>query len=395
VFCEVNEQFAPTGFYFYIQGDIDYIDNSDYHEHDFTSGAQMMLFNNVNNRLNMYFVDDPAGNCGYFSPFSDAVVIAKSCAGLGSTTVAHELGHFFSLPHTFFGWESGTPPSAQQERVNGSNCNTAADRFCDTPPDYTADRWNCPGSSFTDLNGESFSPDGTLYMSYSNDACTSRFSNEQQAAMRANLVGLRSDLQTSTDPSIVELDSVSLTEPLDGTVNTPFNYTVLKWTKSLGASSYVVTIGLNPPMTAIVLDAIVSDTFFILTDLDLTRRYYWKVAPVAEGSTCASYSQTWDFITGEVASGIFDAASIESNLVIFPNPVSGSMAIMQVKLDQGTQAFVKLYDALGHLVYSEPHNLIAGVNRVEIMLEDLVSGMYLVELDSDVIRHTDRIVISK
>ena len=62
------------------------------------AGAYMFAENNVTNLVNIYFVGDPAGNCGYFSPSGKCHSCGNSCAGTSNTTIAHELGHFFSLP---------------------------------------------------------------------------------------------------------------------------------------------------------------------------------------------------------------------------------------------------------------------------------------------------------
>ncbi|MBU6341214.1 MAG: hypothetical protein KGS48_06930 [Bacteroidetes bacterium] len=80
-------------------------------------------------RLNMYFVSIIPDFCGLASgsnadPVKSGVFIKKSC--VSPRTFAHELGHLFSLLHTFEG---------QNELVNGSNCATAGDQICDTPAD--------------------------------------------------------------------------------------------------------------------------------------------------------------------------------------------------------------------------------------------------------------------
>jgi len=79
------------------------------------------------------------------------------------------------------------------EKIDGSNCTFAADGFCDTKPDYIASRWNCDENSNgfteqTDPNGEKFYSDGSLFMSYALDNCSNRFTEDQIAAMRANLI---------------------------------------------------------------------------------------------------------------------------------------------------------------------------------------------------------------
>ncbi len=148
VICNLNSHFEPAGFYFYIKWPINYIDNSSYYEHTYWDGYQMMNQHNVTNSVNVYFVGDPNGACGYYAYGPDAVAIKNSCAGANSTTLTHELGHFFGLPHTFSGWENGNTPWNPELVTRGafSNCNLTGDYFCDTDADYIANRWQCPYS---------------------------------------------------------------------------------------------------------------------------------------------------------------------------------------------------------------------------------------------------------
>ena len=68
-----------------------------------------------------------------------------------------------------------------------------ATAFCDTSPDYLNFRWSCNEDSEsyqlqTDPDGVNFRSDGTLIMSYSNDECANRFSEEQISAMQFSLL---------------------------------------------------------------------------------------------------------------------------------------------------------------------------------------------------------------
>jgi hypothetical protein len=187
--CELNKKYAETGFYFYLFEDVQFIANDAYFNHDFTSGSEMMLGNNVAGAVNVYIVEDPAGYCGYYTYYEDAITIAKSCSNPMSTTLAHELGHYFSLPHPF------TNVTGIEEYVDGSNCETGGDLFCDTRADFLNYRWPCPYTgNDVDDHGDIYDPDETLFMSYSYDNCQNKFSQEQMNAMVYDVLTYRQDL---------------------------------------------------------------------------------------------------------------------------------------------------------------------------------------------------------
>lgn len=396
-FCEVNERFDSTNFHFFFDGQFSYIDNDDYYNHTFSQGASMMREYNANDRVNIYYVSDPAGACGYFSPSEDGVAMAKSCAAPGTTTLAHELGHFFSLPHTFFGWEWGTPPPSQQERVSGSNCSSAADGFCDTPPDYAPYRWNCPTTGpFTDPDGVEFTPDGTLYMSYSNDGCTTRFSEEQRNAMRANYFGPRNELVGNLAPPVVDFEEVTLTEPADGVIESPFNYTVIKWEREPNATHYHVPLALNVSGTAVLRDIVTTDTFAILTDLPTLRRIYWKVKPFNGSSTCAPYSETREFTTSEIASGIGEIEGNLNSMTLSPNPArSGQMIRLSVDANEFSEATLLVHNASGSLMGSQAFAVSSGQTTLDLDTRDYPAGMYLVTLEGENFRSQVKMMLTR
>lgn len=103
----------------------------------------------------------------------DWIVMSNDCATNGST-LAHEVGHFFNLYHTF----QGTSISIgihEDELPDGSNCGlNVGDELCDTPAEPTDGIFNCVDanciySCYDEYPG--YAPDPTNLMSSSQKHC--------------------------------------------------------------------------------------------------------------------------------------------------------------------------------------------------------------------------------
>lgn len=119
------------------------------------------------NRINLYFITGYLIDEFTFGHCSGSVVTGQTANIylLKSNKLSHELGHYFGLLDTYHN---------QDELVNGSNCETAGDKLCDTPADpYILNTRpslyikNCIFDYLkTDLNGEFYQPDVGNIMSY-------------------------------------------------------------------------------------------------------------------------------------------------------------------------------------------------------------------------------------
>jgi len=148
---------------------------------------------NIPYSINIYIVDRLSSDGGftYISgvatlPFSSNIphIVIKRDA-LATNVLTHEMGHYLGLYHTF---GPNNACQVQDELVNGTNCEYAGDRICDTPASPC-----CSGvvdanciyfGTKTDKNGESFTPDVSNFMEYTLDKCRTNFTPEQILKMR-------------------------------------------------------------------------------------------------------------------------------------------------------------------------------------------------------------------
>lgn len=432
--CTLNEDFADANIHFYLQGGIKYLEESSLYNHNSTTDAAFQMFDlNVPNTINCYIVGTAAGNCGYNLPYA-GVVLDINCTGPNDHTWAHEIGHNLSLPHPFLGWEGGhsydgpsvgtaasdvsfNDPAPETvlydytlfkdtlildtliidtafvEKVDGSNCEFAADGFCDTAPDYLAYRWNCTNSGTsigfqTDPNGEQFKSDASLIMSYADDACSYRFTDEQIAAMRANLADEKSDyiINQTPDPTI-ENPEVTYNFPVDGEAR-PFDYVELEWEPVPNATHYWVKITIDPGLGFVIWEDIVTEpqAVAILESNESDRDGYWSVAPFTNYDFCVDFQGSSAFYISDVSSS--EDITAESPWKIIPNVVSAGSTVSIDSEVQFGSANVIIRDMSGQLVYNDKLNS----NQILISPE-WMAGIYLVQISYDNQVYTQKLVV--
>lgn len=423
--CFLNQVFADLEIQFYIKDGFNYLDNTAVYSGSRTAEDGVMTARRVNNAMNVWVVDEPdadnASVLGFYTVRKDWIVINRSEIGGSSKALAHEIGHFFSLQHTHYGWDSKpwdssvgnpapviAPDGVPTEKANGSNCRTSGDFICDTPADYNGLGWN--SCNYTkgarDPDSTLIDPDETNYMSYFFGCPLSqqKFSDDQKRIIRADLLGgnscndclptpSRTYLQQSFNPVTIAT-SPTLISPIGGQ-DAPGGGTVrLEWSFQTGVSAYIVEIDRAPTFSIQPIRLIVQTPQVDIPNLVVGRRYYWRVRPYNSISTCNDLRSTVESFVASNTTSVNTIPFVRT-WSVSPNPVSQSGDLeLYLESQEAFDADIVLYGIAGQVVRPFASTRFQmGANRIALSTGGLSPGVYLLALSTDKGRLNQRVVV--
>lgn len=396
--CVLNESFADLNVQFIID-DIRYHNNTNWYNHETQSvGFQMAQSTGVSNRINIWIANAAAGALGYAQLGSNRIWVAKSAIrGRNSSTLTHEMGHALDMLHTFNGWESTTYEEGNQapafvsgipvERVDRTNCSIAGDRICDTESDFLGFRWPCNSDGLSsivqiDPRGVEFQSEGSNYMSYASDVCTSTFSEEQKDIMRSHILSVKNNmLVTSSNIPDPAFEPITEIFPVDNG-EAHFENVRLSWRASENAHSYRVQLSRFSSFAIRLIDEVVTDTSFVFNgELDEGRTYFWQVSPISDTDFCAESSGVLRF------RAVSSTATIElegNHFSIAPSLLTASNELfLSSRLSRSMLTDFRVINIQGKTVWSQKHQLHTGTDRIRLGLPQLPAGMYFLNLSNE------------
>jgi hypothetical protein len=423
--CALNQDYAPMNIQFYIKNGFKYINNTAVYDNHPTTTATIMSFNRDPGAINIWIVNDasPGGGggpgtvLGYYNPslVLDWIVVRRDQIGASTSTLSHEVGHFFSLNHPHNGWDAEpwdlsvhgnpapvtSPGGVPTERADGSNCETAGDYLCDTPADYNGFGWaNCNYTGGAqDPTGALINPEERLFMGYFLSCLRSEyfFSTEQQDLVITDLMTpQRNYVRPNFTPNLTIInENPELIYPTGGstTIIPGYNAVNFQWSAVNGAEAYILEIDRVPTMTISPTRMVVYGTNKVVTSLEADKVYHWRVRPFSSYSTCQPSTQTTSFRTGTTTSA--NEIEFVSDWQINPNPVSryGELNI-SVDSQRSFEAQINLFSVTGQLVRQEgKHRFEPGPNTFILPLNGLSEGVYLLSIQTTEGRLNQRVIV--
>ena len=403
--CILNRDYAASNIVFYIYDGFSYINQTNIYQAA-GSNRNAVQSKKSNKAVNIFITQNAdldnttsgGTTLGFYNPQGDYVIVRKQELTGKTNTLSHEVGHFLSLRHTFYGWEGvpydrnvhgdtitfttvpGGIANVPVELADGSNCDIAADMICDTPPDYNFGL-TAPNCSFStvvyDRNRNRVYPMKENQMGYFQNCDTFKFTEGQTNRMLTNFnSSSRSYIRSSYIPNQNEITDVPvLIAPLDAEKLSAYENIKLDWDDMTNASKYLVEIkGLNQYFSAIV-----SVSEYTIPALKKNNRYSWTVKPFNDGNGCATVT-TSTFTTGNGTTSTYDISELK-NITIVPNPVTdGSNINISLQIDNAVKAEFKIISLLGQIITTTSHSLDFGQNSISMDTKDLKSGVYMLNV---------------
>ncbi len=419
--CRLNEDYFDQEVQFFVEGEFNYINNTAAYEDPRSAAGQLQLSNGKNQnfgRANIFIclaagdIPNVGPSAGFYSPQSDWIVVRISDVSSSNETLTHELGHFFSLQHTFAGWDfspydpsmhsnpapSETPspynprPTENMDRTgNCKNCETAGDRLCDTNPDYLLSQSFSSGNC--DYNGQILDPCGVLvvppkenYMSYF-FGCDQVFSQGQKDLIRADITKRLNQEGTlnrtfkpdNTNPVV---DPVVAVNPAMGEV-LDYNFNVhFEWEPVPNATKYILDVDRFSSFNTANQRVFTGTNGAEIFDLKADTKYFWRVYAYNEVSGCLGWSESFEFTTGEGATSTVGIPSI-ADWQVDPNPVlSGNQITIQISVQNNLDAEINVTDITGRHLIKTSERLRSGSNSISLNTQNLQQGIYIVSIQT-------------
>ncbi len=432
--CSLKDELAEADIVPYIYEGFGEVDNSGIF-YDPISSANQIVSQKDPNAVNVFITENASTGSGgggttlgFYSPNGDYIIVRKKEIIDASGTLAHEIGHLLSLPHTFFGWEArdsnpndNIPGFSYSENVHGNplevttifgelielvdrdaNCEIAADRLCDTPAEYNFpfsqsntddDPLNNLATScglnrdVVDSQGNTLEPMFNNVMGYFGGCQNYVFSEQQIELMHADFMSPdRIALNTGYVPNVGEVVGPIVSETPDVEF---YNSILFEWEAVENADSYVLEITNASGVFTYITDT----NQKLVTDLEPDEFYFFSISAFNETSSCVTSSAKPLQTNGEFTS--VETLENIAEIHVYPNPINlGDQLIIDINSSESFDAEIQLISLDGRVVTRlRNQNIHTNNHTVKVNTSEISSGMYLLQIKSSEGVYSKQIIV--
>jgi hypothetical protein len=171
-----------------------------------------------------------------------------------------------------------------------------------------------------------------------------------------------------------------------------------QWESITGITSYCLEIDDNPdfnhnPIQKSIPSGLTSKVTYLLPgpSLDSATVYYWRVCALHEYDS-TGWGPAWSFTV--TATGIDDPALTAGSIQISPNPGDG-LFYLTLSSDAAASVHLTVMDLVGQQLKVLEWNLLQGMNKRTLNIQDLPGGVYMLRLQKDNEVVTQKLVIQR
>ncbi len=427
--CYFNENYADQNIQFYLVN-INRFNSNQMYVNEPNSSDYIRSIHRVNNAINIYVAGPAQAGTqygAYYAPNWDWIFTWNDIYSWG---LSHEVGHLFTLAHTFNGWEgtdyatesassgkapmmgtNGRPVEKVARGTSSENCQYAADGFCDTPPDYASGGGGCNmPSDWYDSDSVLVVVDNSAnplnFMSYF--FCTSAatpsgkmFTSNQKEAIKLDVIRRYNQAVAAPSP-LLATGAPTLTWPSQGALapytSEPVHFT---WTDNNNHGVYLLkverTISNGSIVVSTVTEKVVYGTEAWVT-LAANQEFRWSVEAITRYDVCRNSNNVSAPAIFNTANWALSTEELNANIQnssIYPNPAGrNSEVILEIEVPFSGEAQISISNMLGQNVMpSQQLNLISGKNLEHINIRDLSAGVYFVNIESGKTRISHKLMI--
>lgn len=395
----VNRAFTGSDIQFFFCGSPRYIEGKGLYSYD-QAARELNSRNHIENTINIFYLDDIGQQsvdqnriCGIsqfpwrFKARDRFIIMKKDCSTDGST-LAHEIGHFLGLLHTH-------ETANGRELVDGSNCMVAGDLVCDTPADPNLGLTGLNGCSYqgtyTDANGQIYSPNSANVMSYAPSRCQNRFTPGQVERMQffletTDLADIISDCDFYPDFAIAA-DENNLKITSGQVLNIEYTFDNQGITEDQEVEIHF-KLAQEGELELIIHKEII---FLEAGSSTITKTINVEF-PISKGTGNYVLTAALDpesiFLERDKRNN-FHSINIEvdnnqfSDGVLFPNPADDRLKIFVRDKAKGGDITLQVVDYMGRVYYEEKKFKRADEFFAEVAIDFLPAGLYILNVRYD------------